>query len=195
MQRPPGRSHVGAGERGGPRSVDAVTKLLLSVHVLTAILAIGPVAVAASMFPPAARAALARPGDAEAAGVARVLYRICGIYSAGVLVVVLFGFFTAQSLGVLGEAWLIAAIALTALAALVLAVAVLPAQRTFIDAITATAPASTAPASTAPSAASAAPAVPAAVGSRLAMSIGVFNLLWVTVTVLMIIRPGSTTGA
>lgn len=30
---------------------------------------------------------------------------------------------------------------------------------------------------------------------RLAMHTGVFNLLWATVTVLMIIRPGSTTGA
>lgn len=30
---------------------------------------------------------------------------------------------------------------------------------------------------------------------RLAMLTGVFNLLWATVAVLMIIRPGSTTGA
>jgi hypothetical protein len=29
---------------------------------------------------------------------------------------------------------------------------------------------------------------------RLAMVTGIFNLLWATVTVLMIIRPGSTTG-
>ncbi|WP_142212758.1 hypothetical protein [Streptomyces sp. SLBN-118] len=29
----------------------------------------------------------------------------------------------------------------------------------------------------------------------LAMSTGVFNLLWATATVLMIVRPGSTTGA
>ncbi|MEU5163252.1 hypothetical protein AB0G74_27095, partial [Streptomyces sp. NPDC020875] len=32
-------------------------------------------------------------------------------------------------------------------------------------------------------------------GARLALLTGVFNLLWATVTVLMIIRPGSTTGA
>lgn len=31
--------------------------------------------------------------------------------------------------------------------------------------------------------------------ARLAMFTGVFNLLWATVTVLMIVRPGSTTGA
>ncbi|WP_259294280.1 hypothetical protein [Streptomyces resistomycificus] len=30
---------------------------------------------------------------------------------------------------------------------------------------------------------------------RLAMFTGVFNLLWATVTVLMIVRPGFTTGA
>ncbi len=30
--------------------------------------------------------------------------------------------------------------------------------------------------------------------ARLAMCTGLFNLLWATVTVLMILRPGSTTG-
>ncbi|NEC82656.1 hypothetical protein G3I38_26325, partial [Streptomyces sp. SID7958] len=34
-----------------------VTKFLLSLHVLAAIVAVGPVTVAASMFPPAARRA------------------------------------------------------------------------------------------------------------------------------------------
>jgi hypothetical protein len=37
----------------------------------------------------------------------------------------------------------------------------------------------------------------AAAGSgvgRIAMSTGIFNLLWVAVTILMIVRPGSTTG-
>jgi hypothetical protein len=32
------------------------------------------------------------------------------------------------------------------------------------------------------------------VAARLAMTTGIFNLLWVVVTVLMIVRPGSTTG-
>lgn len=31
--------------------------------------------------------------------------------------------------------------------------------------------------------------------ARLAMFTGLFNLLWATVTILMIVRPGSTTGA
>jgi hypothetical protein len=30
--------------------------------------------------------------------------------------------------------------------------------------------------------------------TRLAMTTGIVNLLWVVVTVLMIVRPGSTTG-
>jgi hypothetical protein len=30
---------------------------------------------------------------------------------------------------------------------------------------------------------------------RLAMATGTFNLLWVAVTILMIVRPGSSTGA
>jgi hypothetical protein len=30
---------------------------------------------------------------------------------------------------------------------------------------------------------------------RLGMFTGLFNLLWATVTILMIVRPGSTTGA
>jgi hypothetical protein len=30
--------------------------------------------------------------------------------------------------------------------------------------------------------------------TRLAMTTGIFNVLWVVVTVLMIVRPGSTTG-
>ncbi|WP_308401574.1 hypothetical protein [Streptomyces roseoverticillatus] len=38
------------------------------------------------------------------------------------------------------------------------------------------------------------PAIPAA-DRRLAVVTGLFNLLWATVTVLMVIRPGSTTGS
>jgi len=54
-----------------------------------------------------------------------------------------------------------------AVAAAVLAVGILPAQRAALAG--------------------------SAVG-RLAMTTGIFNLLWVAVTILMIVRPGSTTG-
>jgi uncharacterized membrane protein len=149
-----------------------VTKFLLAVHVIAAIVAIGPVTVAASMFPPVARRALAAPDDPGAAGTLQLLHRICRVYAVVGVVVPVFGFATASRMGVLGSAWLIASIALTALAALVLAALVLPGQTAFVEGggtVRRTA--------------------------RLAMFTGLFNLLWATVTILMIVRPGSTTGA
>ncbi|MFF0226196.1 hypothetical protein [Streptomyces sp. NPDC004629] len=149
-----------------------MTKFLLAVHVLAAIVAIGPVTVAASMFPPAARRALAAPEDVRATETVELLHRICRVYGVVGVVVPVFGFATASSMGVLGSAWLIVSIVLTALAAVVLVALVLPRQSALVE------------------------------GSgtrettvRLAMFTGMFNILWATVTVLMIIRPGSTTGA
>ena len=139
-----------------------VTKVLLSLHVLAAIVAIGPVTVAASMFP----AALRRGDTAQL----RTLHRICRVYGVFGLTVPVFGLATASSLGVLTDPWLIVSIVLTVIAAAVLAFAVLPAQA-------------------------------AALGgdgsrpSRLGMLSGIFNLLWAVVVVLMVVRPGSTTGA
>jgi uncharacterized membrane protein len=152
-----------------------VTKFLLAVHVLAAIVAIGPVTVAASMFPPAARRALEAPDDLRAAETVQLLHRICRVYAVVGVVVPVFGFATASTMHVLGSAWLITSIALTALAALVLAALVLPRQSALVEA-------------------------GAGGGTRqmtgqLAMFTGVFNLLWAAVTVLMIVRPGSTTGA
>ena len=145
-----------------------MTKVLLSVHVLAAIIAIGPVAVAASMFPAAAR----RGGNRE---VLVSLHRICRVYAVVGVVVPVFGFATAGSLKVMGDPWLIASIALTAAAAGVLVLLVLPRQRRILAGATATATATTA-------------------AAKLAMFTGLFNLLWAVVTVLMIVRPGSTTG-
>ncbi|MFD4788175.1 hypothetical protein ACFWN1_14180 [Streptomyces sp. NPDC058459] len=150
-----------------------MTKLLLSVHVLAAVLAIGPVAVAASIFPRALRDAHREPGGRDALAGPRTLHRICRVYAAVGVVVPVFGFATARAMGVLGSGWLITSIVLTVAAAGVLGLLILPAQEAALDAPPGT-----------PS--------PAA---RLAMLTGVFNLLWATVTVLMIVRPGSTTGA
>ncbi|MFF4778025.1 hypothetical protein [Microtetraspora fusca] len=157
-----------------------MTKLFLSVHVLAAILAVGPVAVAASMFPPALRRAQADRDDVAALATLRTLHRICRVYAAIGVVVPVFGFATASSLHVLGDAWLITSIVLTAAAAAVLALLVLPSQQAALDGVSAPATGDV--------------AVGRRVGSRLAMCTGVFNLLWAVVTVLMIIRPGSTTG-
>lgn len=142
-----------------------MTKVLLSLHVLAAILAVGPVTVAASMFPAAVRS-----GRTDHLP---LLHRICRVYAAVGIAVPLFGFATASALGVLGDAWLLTSIALTALAAAVLGFQVLPGQERLL----------------------AEPADGAVrTRARLAMQTGIFNLLWATVTVLMIVRPGSTTG-
>jgi len=79
----------------------------------------------------------------------------------------LLGIATAVSMGVLTQPWVLVSIALTAAAAVVLVASILPDQRAALD---------------------------GTVVTRLAMTTGIFSLLWVVVTVLMIVRPGSTTG-
>ena len=157
-----------------------MTDFLLSLHVLAAVLAVGPVSVAASMFPAALRRSRSDHGGHEALTTLRMLHRICRVYAAVGLAVPLFGFATAQSLGVLGSPWLITSIILTAAAAALLALLILPTQDTALRAC---------PAETS------GPGTGLRTAARLSMLTGLFNLLWATVTVLMIIRPGSTTGA
>ncbi|MFH8977817.1 hypothetical protein [Streptomyces sp. NPDC017890] len=161
-----------------------MTKILLSLHVLAAIIAIGPVTVAASMFPPAARrVTVALPAgagggsDAADVGTVRLLHRICRVYAGLGIAVPVLGFATASAMGVLGDAWLITSIVLTAAAAGILVALVLPRQEELLEQLAGRQP------------------VERARTARLAMFTGLFNLLWATVTVLMIVRPGSTTGA
>jgi len=182
-----------------------VTKFLLAVHVLAAIVAVGPVTVAASMFPPGARRALGDPGSPQALSSVRLLHRICRVYAVVGVAVPVFGFATAGTMGVLTDAWLIASVMLTALAAVVLGALVLPRQGAILADLGARAAAgapveAAAEGSAEGSAERAAegalrPAAGARLTAQLAMFTGVFNLLWATVTVLMIVRPGSTTGA
>jgi hypothetical protein len=80
-----------------------------------------------------------------------------------------FGVATGAALGVLGDAWLIVSMVLTAVAAVVLVGVILPGQQRVLGT--------------------------GDPDRRLAMSTGIFNLLWAVVVVLMIVRPGSTTGA
>lgn len=143
-----------------------MTKILLTIHIIAVIVAIGPVAVAASMFPPLARKALAS-GDEQDRAVLRLLNRICKVYALVAIAVPLFGFATAGIMGVTGNLWIIISIVLTGVAALVLGLLVLPYQQRVLDGT---------PTPTA----------------QLAMYTGVFNLLWVAVTVVMIFRPGSS---
>ncbi|MFI5839344.1 hypothetical protein ACIA8K_06455 [Catenuloplanes sp. NPDC051500] len=188
-----------------------MTKFLLAVHVLAAIIAIGPITVAASMFPAVARRALADPPDPQAASWLRLLHRICRVYAVVGVAVPVFGIATASSLGVLTDAWLLTSMALTAAAALLLILAVLPRQAALAAALdtaeTPTSDGAPATSATAPDAAQSGSdvargaasagvkAVAARAVPRLAMVTGMFNLLWAVVTVLMVVRPGSTTGA
>ncbi|TDU01927.1 hypothetical protein EDD99_0309 [Streptomyces sp. 846.5] len=153
-----------------------MTKFFLALHILAAIVAIGPVAVAASMFPPVARRALASPGTGDAEATMGVLYRICRIYALVGIAVPLFGFAAAGVMKVTGQTWVIVSIVLTLLAAVVLGALVLPRQARLIE------------------------GGPDGAGAsvkdtkQLAMFVGIFNLLWAAVTVIMIVRPGSTLG-
>lgn len=158
-----------------------MTKALLALHVIAAILAVGPVAVAASMFPAAAGRARSDP---EQRSQLIVLHRICNVYAVLGVAVPIFGIATAASLHVLGSAWLIASMALTAVAAFILAAVILPAQRRTLADL----------ALVGDKAADLRASAPGISHGSLAASAGIFNLLWATVTVLMILRPGSTTG-
>ncbi|MEV5989100.1 hypothetical protein AB0L85_29590 [Streptomyces sp. NPDC052051] len=156
-----------------------MTKTLLSLHVLAAIIAIGPVSVAASMFPPAVRRAGANESESgiSAAATIQLLHRICRVYAGIGLAVPVLGFATASYMGVLGSGWLIASIILTAAAAGILVVLVLPSQDRLLGRIIDNG------------------TIERSHTAQLAMYTGIFNLLWAVVTVLMVVRPGSTTGA
>ncbi|MGW0904465.1 hypothetical protein [Streptomyces sp. NPDC002853] len=171
-----------------------MTKFFLTLHVLAAILTVGPVTVAASMFPAVLRRAQADPRDAAALASLRLLQRICSVYAFVGVAVPITGLVTAQSLGVLGSAWLIASIIITMAAAVVLIVLVLPRQEAALEAVAAAGQGAEGAGGQLAEGGGVV-AVGERTSSQLAMYTGIFNLLWATVTVLMIIRPGSTTGA
>ncbi|MEW1796041.1 DUF2269 family protein [Streptomyces niveus] len=161
-----------------------MTKLLLSIHVLASILVVGPIAVAASMFPRYARQTAG--DDGHSVGATVLLHRICSGYAIVGVAVPVFGIATGAQLGVLTDAWLLTSIVLTTIAAAILALAILPGQERMIESAEAAAADGTGTGDGADTKRAAA---------RLAGLTGVFNLLWAVVVVLMIVRPGSTTGA
>ncbi|WP_028805705.1 DUF2269 family protein [Streptomyces sp. 142MFCol3.1] len=161
-----------------------MAEFLLSIHVLAAILLIGPVTIAASLFPRCARQALTDgPEQQSAKSSARLLHRICRVYAVVGISVPAFGIGTAQVMGVMGSAWLIASTALTAVAAVLLGIAVLGTQDNVVTQLDK-------PDQTSTAADSLILRLP-----RLSMITGLFALTWLIVVVLMIVRPGSTTGA
>lgn len=177
-----------------------MSALLLSAHILGAIVFVGSITVAASLFPRHARLAYAAlpahgadlsadlgadlSADLSAGlgaglgtnlAVVRLLHRITRTYALVAITVPVLGIATALSLHVLGETWVMVSTTLTLLAALILALVVVPAQRRVLASFE----------------------QPTGSGSeslpRVAMVTGVFNLIWVAVVVLMVLRPGSTT--
>ena len=152
---------------------------LLSVHVVAAVVFVGSVTVAVSLFPRYARLALDETTAAAGVPGLHLLHRITRVYAVLALAVPVFGLAVAAQLDVLGDAWVLVSMALTLLAGVLLAGVVLPGQRRLIEAVGSGAER---------------PADARALVRRLGMVSGVFNLVWVTVVVLMIVRPGSTTG-
>lgn len=162
-----------------------MNELLLSVHVVAGIVFVGPITVAASLFPRYGREALSNADGAVP--VARILHRITRSYTVLAITVPLLGIVLAARMGVLFELWVLASLAITLIAAVLLVGVVVPSQTRLMVIING------GPAPPSAATAAVAPVVPRAL-RRLSMATGVFSLLWVVVVVLMIVRPGSTTG-
>jgi hypothetical protein len=177
-----------------------VAAVLLSVHVIAAIVLIGPVTAAASLFPRYAREALrAEPTAAGARGVAHALHRISSGYALVAVAVPVFGIATAVQLGVLTDPWLLVSMALTAGAAALLGFVIVPAQREVLQLLALGVPAQggTGRSGGTGSTGSTGREDRSPVAERLARlsgAAGAFSLTWAVVVVLMIVRPGSTTG-
>src|SRR5881628_1966594 len=137
--------------------------LLLSVHVVLAILFVGPPAVAVSLFPrfvPATAdvdAGPKRTGERNVA-VANVLHRLTRVYGLLALAVPVLGIALAIVQQRITEVWILVAMVLTAAAGALLALRIVPAQRNAL----------------------AHNASPHEIG-RMGMLGGIFNLLWVIV--------------
>jgi len=149
--------------------------LLLSLHVVFAILFVGPPAVSVSIFPrfvPAAVGVESRPDRAgeRSLAVARVLHRLTRVYGLLALAVPVLGIALAIVQHRITEVWILVAMLLTAAAGGLLALRIVPAQRAALER----------------------EATRGELG-RMGMLGGIFNLLWVVVVVLMIVRPGAMT--
>ncbi|WP_158848653.1 hypothetical protein [Saccharothrix deserti] len=166
--------------------------LLLSVHVLAAIVFVGGSAVATSLFPRYAPVAVGVPAGAPAGGapadgpqperaqqegaprernrsVAVALHRITRGYGIAGIIVPVAGIVLASAQDRMGEIWITVSMVLTAAAGAMLALQIAPRQRDALN--------------------------EPDDGTRLralSMLAGIYNLLWAAVVVLMIVRPGST---
>lgn len=144
-------------------------RLLLSVHVVAGILFVGPVAVAVSLFPRYAPMSTGSTEDGvRSLDTARLLHRTTRVYGVLGLVVPAVGLTLALVQGRSTELWVVVAMVLTAVAGGLLALQITPRQREAL----------------------AAPDEGPGL-RRLGALAGTFNLLWATVVVLMVVRPGA----
>lgn len=144
---------------------------LLSLHVIAGMLFVGPVAVVVSLFPRYAptegELSQRRTGERNAP-VAQALHRVTRVYGNLAVIVPVVGILLAFAQGRVGEIWITAAMILTALAGALLVLQIVPMQRNALNY----------------------PGDGAKL-RQLGMLAGVFNLLWVAVVIMMIVRPGS----
>jgi hypothetical protein len=150
--------------------VNPVGAVLIVIHIAAAILFIGPASVASSMFPgyvPVESNTDSR--HPRSSQVAVALHRISRVYGVLSLIVPAAGIALAVAFGKFTEPWLIIAMGLTAVAGVLFATRIVPAQASALSS----------------------PPSLHLVG-RLGALTGVFNLLWLAVLVLMILRPGDT---
>ncbi len=148
-----------------------VTQVLLVIHLVAGILFVGPSAVATSLFPgyvPVREGESVSSRHPRSLAVAQILHRICRVYGLLALIVPAAGI----ALAIIGnrftEIWLISAMVLTAIAGVILAVRIVPMQAGTL----------------------AAPASRKQI-SALGGFVGIFNLLWVVVVILMVTQPGA----
>lgn len=137
--------------------------ILLIAHVAFAIVAIGPVTLAVSMFP---RQAMLAVDDSSARPAARLLHRVCRTYAQVALAVPVLGIALAIESDYLSEPWVLASLALFGAAAALVAFGVVPDQRKVLDG-----------------------ADPTAMRNRLHARAGLVSLAWVAILVLMVAKP------
>ena len=153
-----------------------LANVLITAHVVAAVLLIGPITVAASRFLRCVRAA-AGPGPGAARAVAGELHSITRGYAALSVLVPALGVGVASYLQVFTQRWLIVAIGLTVVAAVLLAWVIVPGQARLLRRLDDLGPGGGAVDALRPEVA------------RLGAATGAFGLLWVVIAALMVLRP------
>lgn len=157
-----------------------MNNVILIAHVIGAIVLIGPPTAAASIFPrhvtvePSGGRSPESPGEASGSAAQNpallsALHRLTRVYSALGALVPALGIILAARMGILGDGWVITSMALTVMAALILAFAVVPLQSRALQG-----------------------AVERPALLKLRASAGAFAVLWAVVVALMILRPGAS---